>query len=41
MMQPLLSGYLNYYSHKGALKEIKGELMKAVIEGMAPYHIVS
>ena len=39
MMQPLISGYINYYRLLGA--PINPFTIKAVIEGMAPYHIVS
>lgn len=38
-MQPLISGYLNYYSMVQA--PINPQVIKAVIEGLAPYHIVS
>ena len=38
-MQPLLAGYLNYYSLIGA--PVNGQIMKSIIEGYAPYHAVS
>lgn len=38
-MQPLLAGYINYYTSLGA--PVNGQTMKAVIEGYAPYHAVS
>ena len=39
MMQPVISGYINYYKLLGA--PLNPLTIKAVIEGMAPYHIVS
>ena len=39
MMQPVISGYINYYKLLGA--PLDPLTIKAVIEGMAPYHIVS
>ena len=39
MMQPLVSGYLNFYELISA--PINANLIKNVIEGLAPYHIVS
>jgi len=39
LMQPLLSGYLTYYAQVGA--PANAQIMKTIIEGMAPYHIVS
>ena len=38
-MQPLISGYINYYNMLGA--PINPITIKAIIEGMSPYHIVS
>jgi hypothetical protein len=38
-MQPLISGYINYYNLMGAL--LNPMTIKTVIEGFAPYHIVS
>lgn len=39
LMQPLVSGYLNYYAHVGA--PINPLSLKTLIEALAPYHIVS
>jgi len=39
LMQPLLAGYINYYNFAGAV--INADLLKRVIEGFAPYHIIS
>lgn len=39
LMQVLICGYLNYYSMMEA--PINPQTIKAVIEGLAPYHIVS
>lgn len=38
-MQPLLAGYINYYNFAGAV--INADVLKRVIEGFAPYHIIS
>ena len=39
LLQPLISGYINYYLSMGA--PINPVTIKTVIEGLAPYHIVS
>ena len=39
MMQPLISGYLNYYALVGA--PLNPLALKTLIESMAPYHIIS